>query len=154
VPGLGKLQGAPDAYDMSSFFAIPYAEPPVEALRWQPPKELTSWGADTLNATAFGKQCMQGASFGAPPPMDEDCLFLNVATPTAALSGGKKLPVMLWIHGGACERPAHRIRIRSLRGAQLRAVTVPGKLTITAVLVLCVRRPDRCEQPLLRTVPR
>eukprot|EP01046_Picozoa_sp_COSAG06_P020697 COSAG06_NODE_1524_length_9197_cov_21.393430_5_plen_240_part_00 len=104
VPGLGKLQGAPDAYDMSSFFAIPYAEPPVEALRWQPPKELTSWGADTLNATAFGKQCMQGASFGAPPPMDEDCLFLNVATPTAALSGGKKLPVMLWIHGGACER--------------------------------------------------
>ena len=46
VPGLGKLQGAPDAYGMSSFFAIPYAEPPVEALRWQPPKELTSWGAD------------------------------------------------------------------------------------------------------------
>ena len=104
---------------MSSFFAIPYAEPPVEALRWQPPKELTSWGADTLNATAFGKQCMQGASFGAPPRMDEDCLFLNVATPTAALSGGKKLPVMLWIHGGGCERRSRsHSHSRSLRGAQ------------------------------------
>ena len=104
VPGLGKLQGADFGYGMSGFFAVPYAKPPVGALRWQPPRELASWGAETLNATTFGKACVQGNTLGTPPPMDEDCLLLNIVTPTAALSSGTKLPVMLWIHGGGCER--------------------------------------------------
>ena len=81
VPGLGKLQGADIGDGMSGFFAVPYAMPPVGALRWQPPRELASWGAETRNATTFGKACIQGNTLGQPPPMDEDCLLLNIVTP-------------------------------------------------------------------------
>ena len=109
MPGLGKLQGTNDAYGMSEFNAIPYAQPPTGTTgRWQPPKPMESWGEETLNATVFGKACIQGATLGTPPPMDEDCLFLNVATPTALLTGDSKLPVMVWSESLATESPAHR----------------------------------------------
>ena len=37
--------------------------------------------------------------FGAPPNVREDCLYLNVWTP--ARSSNERLPVMVWIYGGA-----------------------------------------------------
>lgn len=84
--------------EMDSFRGIPYAAPPVGALRWQPPAPATSWNG-TLNATKFGAHCPQvGGSVGISST-DENCLFLNVFAPAGSESGGKK-PVMVFFHGG------------------------------------------------------
>ena len=110
IPALGKLVGAPSAIDPSVavFKGIPYARSPEGPLRWQPPKAHPAWAPKTLNATQFGAMCTQ-SGYGAPKAgTAENCLFLNVQTPAAALQavsrGGesvaKLLPVMLWIHGG------------------------------------------------------
>ena len=55
-------------------------------------------------AMVFGKACRQDCGIsvdqaGDPGPTSEDCLFLNVWTRLA--DAGAKLPVMVWIHGGA-----------------------------------------------------
>jgi para-nitrobenzyl esterase len=79
------------------FLGIPYAEPPVGELRFAPPKPAKAW-TKTLAATEFGASCPQGmGGLSATNEKAEDCLTLNVYAPT----GGKKLPVMFWIHGGA-----------------------------------------------------
>ncbi|HJW42430.1 MAG TPA: carboxylesterase family protein, partial [Rhizomicrobium sp.] len=81
---------------------VPYASPPVGAMRWMPPAPPVAWG-DTRNATAFGAVCPQPKrpdavlAAGAGLPQSEDCLTLNVWAPHDA----KHAPVMVWIHGGA-----------------------------------------------------
>ncbi len=83
---------------VASFKGIPYAAPPVGALRWRPPAAPAKWTA-ARDASAFGPACLAtGDGFGAGPNQSEDCLTLNVWTP--ADRAGKKLPVMVWIHGG------------------------------------------------------
>ena len=87
---------------------IPYAAPPVGALRWRPPQPVAPWDG-VRAATSFGNNCMQRSANGASfPPyggdrsattMSEDCLYLNVYT--AAGSASARQPVMVWIHGGA-----------------------------------------------------
>jgi para-nitrobenzyl esterase len=83
------------------FRGIPYAEPPVGDKRWKPStlKPLTG----NLSATKYGNICYGVAMYnpvsGQYPP-SEDCLFLNVFAPADATKDSK-LPVMLWIHGGA-----------------------------------------------------
>ena len=80
------------------FDGIPYAEPPVGERRWAPPQPKQAW-AGTRDATKAKSACPQTAGFlGDPASDDEDCLYLNVTTPRN--TGGKKLPVMFWIHGG------------------------------------------------------
>jgi carboxylesterase type B len=80
-----------------SYRGIPYAQPPVGDLRWAAPQTLPRW-TGTLEATAFGAVCPQE---GASQPESEDCLFLNVWTPQSAVARDKRLPVMVFIHGGA-----------------------------------------------------
>ena len=84
-----------------SFKGIPFAAPPVGPLRWKAPQPVKPW-TGVKDASAFGPSCMQDANFaklfGAPPAIDEDCLFLNVWTP--AKSASDRLPVMVWIYGG------------------------------------------------------
>ncbi len=93
----GRAQG-----DLLVFKGIPYAAPPVGAARWTPPKPAPRWEG-VREATAFGPPCWQpksrgGTIYSSPlPPMSEDCLSLNVWAP----KGAKKLPVFVWIHGGA-----------------------------------------------------
>ena len=93
----GRVQGA-TANGISSFKNIPYAAPPVGALRWKPPQPAAGWPG-VRDATHYGPLCMQVPSKDngvGPGPASEDCLQLNVTSPS--LRG--KQPVMVWIHGG------------------------------------------------------
>ena len=83
--------------DMTSYFAIPYAAPPVGDLRWKAPQPAAKWTAP-LEKAKSGAACLQPSnSFGRAPTDSEDCLYLDVHRP----SGEGKFPVMVWIHGGA-----------------------------------------------------
>ncbi|OLN87334.1 Cholinesterase 2 [Colletotrichum chlorophyti] len=105
---------------VSEYLGIPYAQPPVGSLRFQPPTKYT--GSPNINGTSFGHQCMQpGASntsidvaiqlgvplsavevtktLGDTGSQSEDCLTLNVWTKPQA--GDSKKAVLVWIHGGA-----------------------------------------------------
>lgn len=95
---VGPMRGLVAA-DYRLFQGIPYAAPPVGALRWQPPRPAAPWPG-TLEASKPGPQCVQETPREARTvkPTGENCLTLNVWTPT----GGRadKRPVMVWIHGG------------------------------------------------------
>ena len=88
-----------------AFQGVPYAAPPVGALRWVAPQPVTPWKG-VLETIEYGHRCAQIHDNWAiihgyeDPGESEDCLYLNVYTPASA-KPGDKLPVMLWIHGGA-----------------------------------------------------
>src|SRR5580698_5631338 len=98
----GKLQGV--ARDgVLRFNGIPFAKPPVGALRWRMPEAIEPW-AGVRDATRFGPispqaptqiEALLGGSIGE---QSEDCLYLNVWTSGCDAA---KRPVMVWIHGGA-----------------------------------------------------
>jgi para-nitrobenzyl esterase len=98
----GRVAGAVDA-GIAVFRAIPYAAPPVGERRWRAPQPPTPW-ADVRPATRPGPSCMQrrGASLEGSrvEAVSEDCLTLDVFTPAAA-GDARRLPVMVWLHGGA-----------------------------------------------------
>jgi para-nitrobenzyl esterase len=82
--------------EVRTFQGIPFATPPVGALRFRPPQPAARW-RDPLDATAPRGTCPQPPMFGAPGSTTEDCLYLNVTTPRRAHG---RVPVMVWIHGG------------------------------------------------------
>ncbi|XP_071825216.1 cholinesterase-like [Apostichopus japonicus] len=83
---------------VDTFLGIPYAEPPIDDLRFRKPVPKSPW-TDTLNATMDRPMCWQApVELPGLPPQDEDCLYLNIWSPDVQLEG---LPVMVWIHGGA-----------------------------------------------------
>jgi len=111
----GKIAGIANTEKSTyAWLGVPYAKPPVGALRWMPPASPDDW-QETRSAKAFGHSCAQPGSFYAPPKADdgfsrdiaftfgqqvgsEDCLTLNIWRPA---SEEKDLPVVVWIHGGA-----------------------------------------------------
>jgi para-nitrobenzyl esterase len=99
----GTLVGDTDN-GVNVFKGVPFAQPPVGALRWMPPQKVAHWQGDR-DATQFGLPCSQPTNPDGKTPNGggvwgktaEDCLYLNV---TAAV-GAKKAPVMVWLYGGA-----------------------------------------------------
>ncbi|KAF4924262.1 Cholinesterase [Colletotrichum viniferum] len=93
----GRVFGhAPSKADqVSAYLGIPYAVPPIGALRFQPP--IAYNGSLAINGSDFGPACMQ------PTPTEfaqsEDCLSINVWTKPQ--TGERKKAVLVWIHGGA-----------------------------------------------------
>ncbi|KAH7915897.1 Alpha/Beta hydrolase protein [Hygrophoropsis aurantiaca] len=121
----GTFQGFSSVSATESFLGIPFAQPPVGDLRFNFPVPPTPFSGIKL-ATAFGNACpqqpvlgpnetlpnnpgLQGVSFylGELQPYgivaaSEDCLYLNVVRP-GGISEGEKLPVVVWMYGGAFE---------------------------------------------------
>jgi para-nitrobenzyl esterase len=98
----GNVQGVAEN-NVVSFKGIPYASPPVGDLRWREPRPAATWQG-VRSANAYGNACIQppGLSLkngGDPGTLSENCLYLNIWTPRPDPSA--KLPVMVWIHGGA-----------------------------------------------------
>ena len=98
----GEVEGVA-ANGMTIFRGMPYAAAPVGELRWHAPVPAAPW-TGVRRAAEFGMACPQDRAVsldqaGDPGPTSEDCLTLNVWTPRAEASA--KLPVMVWIHGGA-----------------------------------------------------
>ena len=96
----GPVRGI-DRDGVVQFLGIPYAAPPVGALRWRPPQPAAAW-RKLLDASRMASSCPQVTTLGTfsgANGMSEDCLYLNVYAPRSA-SAAKK-PVIVWIHGGA-----------------------------------------------------
>ena len=105
----GRIEGVAER-GCTVYKGVPYAKPPVGELRWRRPRAPEAWEG-VLHADRFGNKSVQ---FGNPTdtfykrefysdpafdvPVGEDCLYLNIWTPE---SGGEKLPVAIYVHGGA-----------------------------------------------------
>lgn len=109
----GQVTGTPTVQwtpGVRLFRGIPYAAPPVGALRWRAPQAVVPWQG-VKRAEAFSAACTQAptATDGnawreGHVPVSEDCLYANVWTP--ARSATDNLPVLVWIHGGGNTRGA------------------------------------------------
>jgi len=96
----GVLRGRVEA-GLAIFRGISYAEPPVGALRFAAPREVSAW-AGVRPAYSFGPQPPQpafGMDASGQESSSDDWLTLNVWSPDAASGAG--LPVLVWIPGGA-----------------------------------------------------
>ncbi|OJJ54107.1 hypothetical protein ASPSYDRAFT_35628 [Aspergillus sydowii CBS 593.65] len=83
------------------FLGVPFADPPVDQLRFAPPREYS--GRKSIDATQLGSSCTQAVSaFGAQQSISEDCLYLNVFTPVLPNRAGTvRRPVAVYFYGGA-----------------------------------------------------
>ncbi|MFJ3514227.1 MULTISPECIES: carboxylesterase/lipase family protein [unclassified Streptomyces] len=111
----GVVEGRTGPVGTAVFLGVPYAAPPVGALRFAAPAPPAAWDG-VLDAGAYGPTAPKVPypdTFAAllPDPVvpGDGCLNLNVWTPDA--SPGARLPVMVWIHGGAHTRGSSAVPV-------------------------------------------
>ena len=98
--GRTKVQGTWTPSGSALFRGIPFAQPPVESLRWKPPQAITL-PAGIFRATQPAAPCLQayvGWNRADAERSAEDCLYLDIRTPRPVRKA--RLPVFVWIHGG------------------------------------------------------
>ncbi|RVU05836.1 carboxylesterase [Novosphingobium umbonatum] len=115
----GSLSGV-EADGVEAFKGIPFAAPPVGALRWRAPQPAPAWQG-LRDASDYGHDCVQNYTGFQPKGSEpaEDCLYLNIWRPHGVK---QKLPVLVWIYGGgfvngSASRPiyqGHRLASRNI----------------------------------------
>lgn len=106
----GRVQGIESPYraGITVYRGIPFAATTEGTNRRKPPQQREPW-TETLVADTFGPQCAQmspstpGMFNIATNASSEDCLYLNIWTPTYNDTSdikSRNLPVYLWIYGG------------------------------------------------------
>lgn len=111
-PVAGRMTQLPSSNKAANqFLGIPFAQPPLDRLRFSPPEQPIAW-KEVYNATSQPMACIQyfgkpGPArdmaeklYNTPPPpgYSEDCLYLNVYAPDG---GSSNKAVMFWIYGGS-----------------------------------------------------
>ncbi|XP_056007622.1 uncharacterized protein LOC125666537 isoform X2 [Ostrea edulis] len=137
----GKINYVDNDYSKKvlTFYNIPFAKPPVGDLRFRKPVPHGGW-TGTLNATAFGNQCMQAVNPNYQLPgvvPSEDCLILNIYVPNNVSMSAKK-SVLVWVHGGGFRSDSAHIydsRHLALQGDVI-VVTIQYRLGIFGFLSL------------------
>lgn len=129
----GTIAGIVDA-DCSQieYRAIPFAAPPVGELRWRAPQPVVPWSGVRV-CDRFAPMCAQPArpersiflEYAGEQATSEDCLYLNVFVPLDRAAA--RLPVMVWIHGGAFQV-----------GSSTNATFVRGDLTRHGVILVTI----------------
>ncbi|CCH42754.1 Liver carboxylesterase 4 [Wickerhamomyces ciferrii] len=86
-------------FNQDVFLGIPFAEPPINELRFQPPQSYNTTWSGIKSFTEYGDACYSATKSVSNATQSEDCLTLNVVKPHGYY--GEKLPVVIWIHGGS-----------------------------------------------------
>ena len=96
----GVLEGTYES-GIKVFRGVPFAQPPVGELRWKAPQPVKPW-TGVRAAKHFGPNPMQQNLFGdmnfGTPENSEDCLYLNIWTPSKTMD--ERLPVLIYFNGG------------------------------------------------------
>ena len=101
---IGPIEGSFDGNYVNSFIGIPFAQPPIGKLRFTSPEPIiepisnTSHPYDATIDPNTVPACPQSNSVII---QNEDCLYLNIYTPSDAEYGITSYTVMIWIYGGS-----------------------------------------------------
>jgi len=129
----GILEGTNES-GIRSFKGVPFAAPPVGPFRWREPQPVKNWQG-VRKADKFGPSAMQRALFGdmnfRSNGISEDCLYLNVWTPSK--TGKENLPVLVYFYGGglmAGDGSEPRYDGESMSRKGIVTITVNYRLTV------------------------